>query len=145
MELRLQRNTFTERATGGELTEEGRAGRIAFTLEDTRRIPGVKVKGSTAIPQGRYKLTLSMSKRFGRYMVMLSNCSNGYELRGEGISFLGIRIHGGNSHTSTEGCLLVAYNRINDYTIQGTAEAEVTALVRAAIDRGEECWIQIED
>ena len=145
MELKLQRNTFTERATGGELSEEGRAGRICYTLEDTRRIPNVKVKGSTAIPAGRYKLTLSHSKRFGRDMVMLSNTANGYELRGEGISFTGIRIHGGNSHSNTEGCLLVAYNRINDYTIQSTAEAEITQMVRTAIDQGEECWIQIND
>ena len=145
MELKLIRDKYTERATGGELIEVGKPGRICYTLEDTRRTPGIKVQGSTAIPAGRYKCDVTRSNRFGRDMVILYNCANGCEVRGEGISFTGIRMHGGNKHVDTSGCILTAYNRITDDVIQGTAEHEITELVRKAIHFGDEVWIEILD
>jgi len=88
-------------------------------------------------------IDISHSNRFGREMPMIYNCDNGYELKAEGISFKGIRIHGGNTHANTQGCILVAENRLNDDTIQGTKEADVTNMIVAAHDRGEEVWIEI--
>ncbi len=144
MELILKRTSYTEKSTGGELFEGSK--RICHTLEDARRLPGVKVNGETCIPAGRYRVELTHSSRFKRQMPMIYNCANGYELKAEGISFKGIRIHGGNTHKNTAGCPLVAYNRIDDNTIQGTAEKEVTALIQDALDnKREEVWIEIID
>ena len=148
MELVLIRNSHTAHSVIGQLyviKNNGSREKICFTLEDARRRPGIKIKGETCIPAGRYCLAVSRSARFKRKMVMLYNCANGYELKGEGVSFKGIRIHGGNTARNTEGCLLVAYNRIDDDTIQGTAEKEVTELVDDALDRGESAWIEIFD
>lgn len=145
MDLLLRREPQTSNDTvTGELLHSNGA-HICYTLEDTRRPPGVKIPGETCIPAGRYKCSVSRSSRFGRDMVMLYNCSNGYELRAEGVSFKGIRIHGGNKAANTHGCVLVAYNKLDAETIQGTAETEVTKLVQDAIARGEEVWLSVKD
>jgi hypothetical protein len=59
--------------------------------------------------------------------------------------FEGIRIHGGNTAADTLGCLLVAKNRINIDTIQGSMEKFVTAMVKKAYANGEEVHITIKD
>jgi len=141
MELQLIRSIYTERATGGDLYCDS-LGWLCCSLEDTVRPHGIKVSGSTAIPEGRYKLGVSYSNRFKRDMVMLSNCADGCTLHSGGISFTGVRIHGGNTHEDTSGCILAAANRINDYTIQGTQESMITKMVSDAIKNGEECWLE---
>ena len=142
MELRLIRSRYTERATGGDLYCKS-IGHLCHTLEDTVRGYGIKVNGSTAIPEGRYMLTVTYSPSFQRDLIVVSNCSNGYELIAGGIEFSHIRIHGGNTHEDTSGCILCAKNRINDYTIQGSQEAMVTKLVRDALDNGELCYLEV--
>lgn len=124
MELKLIRNTFTHNTTIGKLYIDGEF--FCYTLEDTARDEGIKIKGKTSIPRGVYKVKLSKSHRFKRTMPMIYTESNGYELKAKGISFKGIRIHGGNTHKNTEGCILVAKNKLNDDTIQGTMEYELT-------------------
>jgi hypothetical protein len=107
---------------------------LAYTLEDTLRPAGIKVPGHTCIPDGVYKAAVSRSQRFARDMVMLSNCENGYEIQANGISFTGIRVHGGNTHEHTEGCILAARSIIDhadgNHAIQGSQESKVTELVR---------------
>lgn len=125
--LLLIRDTFTDDTTLGKLyvNEEF----FCHTLEDAVRDYGVKVHGDTAIPRGEYKVNVSRSSEFNRLMPMVYTEDNGYELVNGGISFKGIRIHGGNTHKNTEGCILVAHNRINDKRIQGTAEKDLTELL----------------
>ncbi len=144
MELKIIRTDFTKDATAGYLTIDSGL-RFCYTLEDARRFPGIKIPKDTCIPTGRYRIRLSHSRRFNRTMPMIYNCSNGYELKGEGISFKGIRMHGGNTSNHTEGCPLVAFNRINDTTIQGTAEKTLTAHIDRAIKRGEGVWLEVID
>jgi len=70
------------------------------TLEDTDRYSeagGEKINGDTAIPRGVYKVTLSMSQRFGRVMPEVHDVPG----------FSGIRIHGGNVEADTLGCPLL--------------------------------------
>lgn len=124
MNLKVIRDTFTHNTTIGKLYIDDVF--FCYTLEDTARDEGVKVKGKTAIPRGVYKVSLSKSSRFKRIMPMIYTESNGYELKNRGISFKGIRIHGGNTHKNTEGCILVAKNKLNNETIQGTMEYELT-------------------
>lgn len=81
------------------------------TLEDTdhglsntmplSQIQAAKRKGITAIPTGRYKMELTLSPRFGRILPILIGVKG----------FEGIRIHRGNTHEDTEGCILVGENK----------------------------------
>jgi len=122
--LLLHRNTFTETTTTGTLRVNGDL--FCFTLEDRKQPKGVKVDGETCIPEGTYYVDVTMSSRFKRLMPMIYNQANGYELIKDGISFKGIRLHGGNTHLNSHGCVLVARKRINSNLIQGTMEAELT-------------------
>lgn len=147
MELYVYRDIFTKDATGGilyvgDIVKE----KVCYTLEDACRGKGIKVYGETCVPAGhRYRVGVNKSDRFGRDMLIIYNCADGYTLRADGILFTGIRAHGGNDSDDTLGCLLVAYNRISNTVIQGTAEKEVTKLVKDAIARGEEVWIEYFD
>ena len=59
-----------------------------------------KVKGKTAIPCGRYEMTMRYSTKFHKMMPYLMNVPN----------FFGIMIHSGNSPRDTQGCILVGDN-----------------------------------
>ncbi len=78
-----------------------------WVLEDPiRERPGQpvavwKAKGNTAIPAGTYVITLTQSARFGRVLPLLNDVPG----------FSGIRIHPGNTSASTEGCLLLGYDK----------------------------------
>ena len=74
------------------------------TLEDPDRHledGGTKIDGDTAIPRGRYQLTLTYSNRFGKIMPELLNVPG----------FSGVRIHGGNTEADTSGCVLLGNER----------------------------------
>ena len=94
MKLELVRRTFGEKATTGDLYIDGVW--ESFTLEDHVRT-GPKVPGETAIPEGVYRVIVTPSPRFKRPLPLLVNVPG----------FDGIRIHPGNSHEDTAGCLLV--------------------------------------
>jgi hypothetical protein len=107
------------------------------TLEDKDRhleAGGEKVYGDTAIPRGRYRVTLSMSRRFGRNMPEIHDVPG----------FTGVRIHGGNTEHDTLGCPLLGQTR----TATGIANCKgvndrlyVTLL--AAEQRCEEVWLEV--
>lgn len=102
---------------------------FGYTLEDVSRGENIKISGETCIPTGTYRVKNSFSRRFQRMMPMICNQSNGYELIAKGISFKGIRVHGGNRSKDTHGCILVAKNKLNPDTIQGSLEKELTVLI----------------
>lgn len=76
-----------------------------YTLEDTDRrmeeFSQSKIKGSTAIPLGAYRVIVDKSLRFGRDMPHVMNVPH----------FDGIRIHSGNTAEDTEGCIIVGTSR----------------------------------
>lgn len=80
---------------------------IAWTLEDELReqpmqpVSAWKVKGQTAIPAGRYRITLRHSPRFGRMLPWFRDVP-GFEW---------VLLHGGNKSADTDGCLLVGLDR----------------------------------
>ena len=104
MELLLQRKYFTQNSTVSDLFIDGTP--FSNVLEDVdraldsemgkERIGWLKQYGKTAIPYGRYEVIISYSNRFKKYLPLLVNVP-GYD---------GIRIHVGNYHTDTDGCLL---------------------------------------
>ena len=136
MTIEIKRTEYFADTTIGKLYADGEE--ICYTLEDAVRAHGVKIKWRTAIPAGVYGVKLTYSNRFKRKMpILFTRGVNDWTIQNGGISFLGVRLHGGNTHKNTEGCPLVAYNRVAKEVIQGTAEREVTKLVDKAICRGE--------
>ena len=122
--LLVQRDNYTLKSTTGKMFLNGEY--FGYTLEDTSRGSNIKIAKHTCIPEGTYEVHLTMSTRFKREMPMVYNQGNGYELRAQGISFKGIRIHGGNRAENTEGCILLAKNYLNEDLIQGSLEKELT-------------------
>lgn len=70
----------------------------SMSLEEIKKM---KIKGETAIPTGIYQVLLTYSPKYKKIMPLINNVK-GYS---------GIRIHSGNTHKDTEGCLLVGKNK----------------------------------
>ena len=102
MEIKLTRTEYTDESTIGYLSIDGIYS--CYTLEDTVRPDGVKVPGKTAIPAGRYEITIDKSTRFKRLMPHILNVP----------MFEGIRIHAGNDSGDTEGCILLGTSKSED-------------------------------
>ena len=78
------------------------------TLEPTWRDyanGAYKIKGKSAIPEGRYAVVISYSPKFKQWLPILLG---GPEFNRK---WQGIRIHAGNTAKDTEGCILVGQNR----------------------------------
>lgn len=123
-----------------------------LTLEDTVRNAGEKVPGQTALPAGRYRVTLENSPRFGPDTLTLTGFIDGapskglYKTPGTTATHTGVRIHGGNLVSDTDGCPLVGL----EYTAEGIANCApavdfLKAATKAAIKRKEEVWWGIKD
>ena len=71
-----------------------------------------KRKGITAIPTGRYRLTLEVkSPKFSKYKAY--EWCQGYLPRLINVpAFDGVLIHAGNSANDSEGCLIVGENKV---------------------------------
>ena len=116
MKIRVERLTMTSTTTIGKMYLNDEY--FCYTLEDVIRED--KIKHQTAIDAGTYIVALSTSNRFKRLMPLLMNVPK----------FKGIRIHGGNTHKNTSGCIIVAKKRLDDNTIQGTMEKELTNILK---------------
>lgn len=104
-----------------------------------------KIYGKTAIPSGRYKITLSIkSPRFGKQHFYKKVCE-GYLPRLENVTgFDGVLIHVGNHPKDTEGCLLVGLEKGDDMILKSkSAFKKLYPLLKEADDRNEEIWIQV--
>jgi hypothetical protein len=91
-QFRVIRKWFSDTTTISELFIEG--SKKCFILEDAVRAE--KIPGKTAIPEGTYELIISFSNKFKKHLPLLLNVPN----------YSGIRIHPGNDHNDTSGCLL---------------------------------------
>lgn len=138
----LRRQPSTDHCTIGELYAEGQF--VCYVLEDVVRelenipVSEWKVKGETAIPQGRYRITITKSERFGRPLPFLNMVPG----------FAGIRIHPGNTDKDTEGCLLpgmsVAPN--GEAVLESrTAFKKVYEMIDESLMQGDEVWIEIRN
>ncbi|WP_421918874.1 DUF5675 family protein [Marinifilum sp.] len=140
LQLRLIRDRYSVQATSGKLFVNGVF--FGYTLEDTVRAHGIKVIGHTAIPAYIYQIKINYSNHFKRRMCLIYNQDDG-SIDALGVQFTGIRFHGGNRHTDTSGCILIARNRISDEVIQGSLEKELTCLIDQAIESGKEVVFEI--
>lgn len=140
MELILEREPSGAHATLGKLSCGGEF--VCDTLEDVvRERPGEpveswKVKGETAIPAGRYAVTLTHSERFKRTLPLLGGVPG----------FSGIRIHPGNTAADTEGCILPG-KRVGPATVIESRKVFLELYMRIddALKAGSEVWITVRN
>lgn len=122
---------------------------IGYVVEDKDRglsqrmsakeIAAVKVKGRTAIPEGRYRVLVTYSMRFKKLLPILINVPG----------FSGIRIHTGNTHLNTEGCLLPGTKytiRNREYEVLNSRILfnDLFPKIQAALRAKSEVWITIK-
>lgn len=122
MELTLKRIALRSEYTIGKLYVDGEY--VCDTIEDTVRDLDkdgkfangeVKIPGKTAIPYGRYEITMkvkspkysnfskySWAKKYDGYLPRLLNVPH----------FDGVLIHVGNSALDSEACVLVGENKV---------------------------------
>ena len=122
MELILKRIALRSEYTIGKLYVDGEY--VADTIEDTVRDLDkdgkfangeVKIPGKTAIPYGRYEITMKVkspkysnfskypwAKKYDGYLPRLLNVPH----------FEGVLIHVGNSALDSEACILVGENKV---------------------------------
>ena len=115
------------------------------TLEDTDRgltqvmslaeLKEVKEYGRTAIPTGRYPIAYTYSPRFKKHLPLLLNVP----------AFEGIRIHAGNTHRDTSGCLLLGKNKAVGKVLDSRKTMdEFLRILKPAIEACEDIWITIK-
>lgn len=98
MKLTLLRRLLTDQETVGELmldVSPKKQERLCYTIEPPIKANNEHPKG--AIPCGWYRLSVTYSPKFGRELPLLHYVPG----------FEGIRLHAGNSHRHTAGCVLV--------------------------------------
>jgi hypothetical protein len=120
MEILVKRLYKTSAYTIGKMYIDGQY--LCDTVEDcdrglkqsmtSQQIAVKKVYGKTAIPAGRYKVTLTFSNKFKRVLPLVNDV----------IGFLGIRIHAGNTADDSLGCIIVGENKIKG----GVVNSKVT-------------------
>lgn len=142
MKLKLQRIARKERYTIGKLYLNGKY--FCDTLEDRDRglsqempldeIQKLKIKAQTAIPTGIYNVIINYSPKYKKPMPLLLSVP----------AYEGVRIHSGNTHKDTEGCILVGENRevgrvLNSrYTFN-----KLFTKLQTAFDKGETITLEI--
>ena len=108
------------------------------TLEPTWRDyknGAYKVKGRSAIPEGRYAVVISFSPKFKQWLPILLGVPK----------FDGIRIHAGNCSEDTEGCILVGKNRLVGQVLDSRIWLHrLKQKIVEAKSRGEPVWITIK-
>ena len=136
IEMFVRREVFDDEFTLGRLYVD--MTHFGPTSEDTDRElekGGVKVDGATAIPRGRYRLTATLSERFGKLMPLIENVPG----------FDGIRIYGDNTVEGMGGCIRLGRTR-TDTGVANCAERNST-LLRLIVDAeegGAQCWVTVK-
>ena len=111
---------------------------ICDTLEPTWRDyanGAYKVKGRSAIPEGRYAVVISWSPKMKQWLPILLGVPK----------FSGIRIHAGNTAQDTEGCILVGKNKLVGQVVDSRIWLHrLKKKITEAKERGEAVWITIK-
>jgi len=94
-----------------------------------------KIYGKTAIPPGRYRVTVMFSPKRRRKIPLLHDVPG----------FKNIQIHAGNSAKDTKGCILVGENKKVGRVLNSRYhEAVIVNLIEGAIFNGEQIFITIK-
>lgn len=153
MELTLHRKWKKDDYSIGLLYVDGVF--LCNTLEDTDRgidqsmttkeIEEKKVYGETAIPYGRYEITMKVQSPKYKTYKQYQKCK-GYLPRLKNVKgYSGVLIHIGNWPKDTCGCILVGKNEVKGAVVNSTTYFwKLYDLLKAASDRGEKIWITIK-
>lgn len=103
-----------------------------------------KVYGQTAIPYGKYEITMDVQSPKYSKRASYMWC-NGYLPRLLNVPhFDGILIHAGNSAKDSSGCLICGENKVKGRVINSMATLKrLYPKLKEASDRGEKIWITI--
>ena len=151
MELVLTRIAKKKAYTIGKLSivesinDEYLAGTAGYylcdTLEPTWRDyanGAYKIKGKSAIPEGRYAVVISYSPKMKQWLPILLG---GPEFNRE---WKGIRIHAGNTVEDIQGCILVGRNQAVGRLYESRKWLyELKMKIVEAKKRGEAVWLTI--
>jgi Family of unknown function (DUF5675) len=138
MELTLNRTSFDDESTQGELSVDGVF--QCYTLE----LPNVDGKPGSCIPQGRYNVVLAQSPKFmanldpwvQQYANQMPHLQN---IPGRSL----IMIHWGNDPKDTEGCILVGQNEaVDEVENSRLAFADLWDKINLPATNGD-CWITL--
>ena len=142
----LKQSDNEEKAVSKQKIKEERAVPEWFcnTMEPTARkltsqmpqtvIRRHKIIGKTAIPTGRYRILITRSRRFGRWLPLLLNVKG----------FEGIRIHAGNKPEDTKGCILLGFNRRKGYVLNSTqCVQQLMRRMTEAMEKGEKVFVTV--
>lgn len=107
-----------------------------------------KIPGQTAIPTGKYRVTLNFSPRFSNRQFYKEVATKGLPLLNNVPGFEGVLIHCGNTAADTAGCLLVGkksnYAGCDAKIIDSQKTfRKLYPLIENAIDNEEIVWIEI--
>jgi hypothetical protein len=138
MEMIVNRYPSKDETTIGQLLIDSLF--TCYTLEDKVRENFVqaegqwKIFGKTAIPAGRYKVTMEDSGRFGPKTLTVNNVPG----------YTSVRMHPGNTNADTEGCILLGMSKDEDDIYDSRiAVDKVKSIVGPVLDEGSEVWITI--
>lgn len=159
MELKVDRKYKKSTYTISNLTVDGKW--VCNVIEDRDRglhqgmslaqIKSIKIKSQTAIPSGRYRVTMKVvSPKFYQKAYYKDFCMGKLPRLLNVPGFDGILIHAGNIVTGlatagmSAGCLLMGMNTIKGKLTQ-TREcfAKVYKMMEEADKKGEEIWVSI--
>lgn len=131
MNILLQREPSEQFRTFGEIFIDGVY--ECVTLEDPVR--PIKIKGITAIPAGRYRISMEDSPHFGPDTLTINDVPQ----------YSYVRIHSGNTEADTEGCLLVGQAKNSLGLLRSSAALRaLKPKVAAGLEDGE-VWLTIEN
>ena len=112
---------------------------ICDTLEPTWRDykhGAYKMKGRSAIPEGRYPVVISYSPKFKQWLPILLGVP----------MFKGIRIHAGNTAKDTQGCILLGENRVKGKVLNSRFWVNrLKELIVEAKEKGEGVFLVIKN
>lgn len=153
MDIVLKRIALKDSYTIGKLYVDGKY--FCDTLEDKVRdmnkdgdlldVGENKIYGETAIPYGKYEITLKVkSPKFSTKTEY--SWSSGYLPRVLGVKhFDGILIHAGNTSSHSYGCILVGENKVVGKVINSMETLKkLYKILKVVSDRRERIWISIE-
>ena len=143
MKILVDRKWKKENYTIGIIYVNGK--QFCNTLEDKDRgltssmslaeIKSKKVYGQTAIPTGTYKVIMSYSQKFKKYLPEI------LDVKG----YAGIRIHSGNVAADSLGCVLLGKNTQKGMVTNSRAYCSTfNSMLNDAISHGEEVTIEIK-
>lgn len=104
-----------------------------------------KIPNQTAIPTGKYKITLDVvSPKYSKYEYYMNVCQGKLPRLLDVPGFDGILIHVGTNANHSSGCILVGYNKIKGGLTDGKEVfKELYDRMLAAKIKGEEITIEI--